>query len=663
MNKFFIACLYMIFSFTVFSFAGNYVKIDISASVVDKTTVQVNYDVTINGNLNSDNVNLRLKSVDIEGNTYEVDLPTLTDSVMVPITYIGPRVINIIANEVKDDTSLGSSGDVYVKSDSEGLIILSYEEFRSYTKVFVENEYKTSVNARALQYLDNADKYNEIITVSDWEGDELKIPIIDSRGNKMMFTHGSRFNKALLEIAKSNPKYADNVQYYSVPADISNIYYTILESDEEDDIGYSLRDLPVFKVNYLALVHFSAQTVPLPYITGYGNCANMQMEIKSECWVAGNMLGTCSQYTTVNENGVSPNFEMWYAKEGVHAFTPFRTVIAFANNSLLNIKMGQCTDQHLQIGCPNAYPVFQDNPGDNEAALIEGGCPWGFFKGEIWNHYDGPLDPPGPTREWTVQANYWYDNFDTYANPSFCTVFPTLVNTRSHWYNQEYFTYNEYRACNFSQGLLFWPDCGTDTKKITFHSANNSQYSISFKPWMIAHEAGHFFHYNLQNYWQSPDLLHTEEDLCVDTFSLWMDYSEGFAEYFATETVGYTDPILEEFHMDGNEFYSDCTPSYNQTEGIIATFLADLFDNVNHPSYDLGVDTFGIVHPPSAIYDWANMSCQNISCFINIGKQTGKPFDEHENEICAIQCIHGLDDAAGLSPACSCNVNCECTSQ
>jgi len=638
-------------------------RVDAAAQAVGAASVRIDWSVFASEAQINEEIDIYLdeitptieKKSSILGSVQSQGLAS--DSKVISLAIEGPYVFHVSAKG-KSGTFYGESAALYVKYVDKYVSILSRESFEQFADEYFENQKEERARAEAKLILDKADALGKKIGVSTYEGKEIRIPIADSRGTNQYFIHGSRFEKALQEIAKSDPKYSDNVEYYDVPEDYSKLTYNMAEGNSSN-----LRGLEEFTFDILAKVNFDVVTEPDGSIDDYYNCANMDMELWTTCYTEGTPFnpGTCIEEFTVDEDGDADSFEMWYA-HGINSLAPFHSAKALTTNTA-GVTLGKCEDGKEEVECDwdyDIFPVFKNDAGDDEAFLDGRGSP--SDTSTLYNEFVQNLSPPGPTKEWNVWAEYRNYDTDSKVNPLYCIVFPTLMKTRNTWYDASHSTYVEFDACAYnSEGLLYFPACGSGSSKITFESYATGAVDCSQHPtecpWYVIHEAGHYFHYKLQNGdWDTPDSH--DSDVCETSHTPFTDYTEGFADMFAARTWGSS---FVSFIISSGEMHTSCTPSSSQSEGINAEFIWDLFDNVNDSTYDGSLDAVYAGNATTQIYEWAGIDCNNISCFINAGKDGG-PLEGYEDEVCELQCYHELDDAAGLDPTCTCDAYCNCTS-
>ncbi len=122
--------------------------------------------------------------------------------------------------------------------------------------------------------------------------------------------------------------------------------------------------------------------------------------------------------------------------------------------------------------------------------------------------------------------------------------------------------------------------------------------------WLMAHEFGHFFQYELQGGSLAGGGTHS---YCISSGDV-TSFSEGFADWHASwwEPDG-RDYLVPCLSFPDVECYTTCAPGY-RLEGNVQAFFWDLFDTENDPTAgsgrDAGRDT--VTYSLGLLHNWTN---------------------------------------------------------
>ena len=116
--------------------------------------------------------------------------------------------------------------------------------------------------------------------------------------------------------------------------------------------------------------------------------------------------------------------------------------------------------------------------------------------------------------------------------------------------------------------------------------------------WLIAHECGHFFQFELQG----NRFGGGQDHFVCQRIDEGPAFKEGFADWHAS--FWETDGRLLYMPCDGDECYSNCGLGGYTVELNVAAFFWDVFDYTNHPTFDQNVDT--VSYPLRLLFYWAS---------------------------------------------------------
>jgi hypothetical protein len=221
----------------------------------------------------------------------------------------------------------------------------------------------------------------------------------------------------------------------------------------------------------------------------------------------------------------------------------------------------------------------------------------------VWN---GTVPNAGYMRPYFTPNNSPYPHFFAWNDE--------LRRLALKWQDEGFnYTYTDFRAMQVQNPVI--PSCYVETN-ITdvygtrmgsvFFGANDALQS----PWIMAHEFGHLFQYNLQG--QSPLYGGETHYVCQTLNSEASAFQEGFADWHAS-TWEIAGRYLYIPICYGGECQAACGTRSWRVEGNIHDFFWDVFDDSNHPTEDNNADPVKL--PKSILKQWRSVCGQSGGCY------------------------------------------------